>query len=151
MTSGPKVSRRHKVAVWRSLMEVHAAVLQEIENDLASEHGLSLNEFDTLVNIPAEGVRFRELTHRVILSQSALSRLVDRLEQRALVQRFAYEHDSRSVEIALTEVGRALKRAAAQTNAAAVEREFANRLSEAELDYLYDLFSGLLGERPTAD
>ena len=140
------MSRRHKVAVWRSLMEVHAAVLLEIENALEREHDLSLNEFDTLINIPVEGVRFRELTHRVILSQSALSRLVDRLEQRGLVLRYADEHDSRSVEIAFTEAGRHLTRKAARTNATAVEGAFADRLSEAELDYLHAVFYRLLGE-----
>ncbi|MDA3629125.1 MarR family transcriptional regulator [Saccharopolyspora sp. WRP15-2] len=144
-SAAAKVSRRYKVAVWRSMMEVHAAVLREIEADLAHKHGLSLNEFDALINIPAAGVRFRELTDRVILSQSALSRLVDRLEARGLVARGGAEDDSRVVEIELTEEGKKLARSAARTNAAAVERAFADRLSGEELEYLYAVFARLLG------
>ncbi|MEV6232742.1 MarR family transcriptional regulator [Saccharopolyspora shandongensis] len=140
-----KVPRRYKVAVWRSMMEVHAAVLHEIEVDLANKHGLSLNEFDALINIPAAGVRFRELTDRVILSQSALSRLVDRLEARGFVVRLGAEGDSRAVELELTDEGKKLVRSSARTNAAAVERAFADRLSGAELEYLYEVFSRLLG------
>ncbi|SEF93437.1 DNA-binding transcriptional regulator, MarR family [Saccharopolyspora kobensis] len=143
--AGAKASRRHKVAVWRSMMEVHAAVLKEIEADLANKHGLSLNEFDALINVPAAGIGFRELTDRVILSQSALSRLVDRLEVRGLVVRIGAEGDSRAVDVDLTEEGKKLVRNAARTNAAAVERAFADRLSGEELEYLYEVFSRLLG------
>ncbi|MER7014250.1 MarR family transcriptional regulator [Saccharopolyspora sp. NPDC000359] len=139
------MSRRFRVAVWRSMMEVHAAVLREIEADLADRHGLSVNEFDALINIPAGGVGLRELTDRVILSQSALSRLVDRLETRGLVVRVGAVGDFRAVDVELTAEGRKLARSAARTNAAAVERAFADRLSEAELEYLHEVFSRILG------
>ncbi|MEV0699621.1 MarR family transcriptional regulator [Saccharopolyspora sp. NPDC050389] len=128
-------------------MEVHEDVLRQIEADLASEHGLSVKEFDALINIPASGVRFRELNDLVILSQSALSRLVDRLEAKGFVVRTPSEDDSRGVDIELTEAGRKLARSAARTNASAVERRFANRLSPEELEYLHDVFARLLSER----
>ncbi|MBQ0925458.1 MarR family winged helix-turn-helix transcriptional regulator [Saccharopolyspora endophytica] len=145
MSEAPEqeASTRYKVAVWRSLMEVHQSVLQEIEQDLASAHALSSTEFDTLINIPAQGIRFNDLRDQVILSQSALSRLVTRLEQRGLVQRSSSVNDLRGVEVELTAEGKNLRRKAARTNAAAAKRAFADHLTKGELDTLYDIFSRL--------
>ena len=138
-----EASTRYKVAVWRSLMEVHQSVLREIEQDLATAHSLSATEFDTLINIPTRGIRFNDLREQVILSQSALSRLVTRLEQRGLVTRSSSPHDLRGVEVELTAGGQALRRKAARTNAAAAKRAFADHLTKAELDTLHEIFSRL--------
>jgi DNA-binding MarR family transcriptional regulator len=116
------------VMVWRSLMQVHAGVLQAIEAELQTRHDLSVSEFDALVNLPADGARHQQLAERVILSRSALTRLVDRLESRGLVTRQRFGSDLRGVRICLTEPGRRLRREAARTNARVVRREFGDRL-----------------------
>ncbi|ASO20802.1 DNA-binding MarR family transcriptional regulator [Actinoalloteichus hoggarensis] len=142
-------ARRAKVDVWRSLMEVHAMVLAELEHEFATRHGLSISEFDALSNIPTGGVRLRELTDRVVLSQSALSRLVDRLERRGLVERSVLPDDSRAVYVRLTSAGRRLMLAAVHTNAAVVERSFADRLSTPELGTLGTVLGRLRPRRDT--
>lgn len=109
-------------------MEVHAAVLRALGVELAARHDLSVNEFDALVNIPGDGLRPHELTDRVILSQSALSRLIARLERRALIERHDAAGDGRGTEIRLTPAGRRLRAQAIRTNAEVVDREFAGRL-----------------------
>lgn len=130
----PEVSAlRDKVAVWRSFMEVHAKVLAELDHELTRGHQLTVSEFDTLINLPRGGVPMRELRERVILSQSALSRLVDRLERRGYVERTRLDGDSRAVFVRLTHEGRKVAHAAARTNAAVVDRAFAERLSADEL------------------
>lgn len=116
------------VAVWRTLMQVHADVLREIEVELRSRHDLSVSEFDALVNLPPQGARHQELAGRVILSRSALTRLVDRLESRGLVTRERSGSDLRGVQVCLTDRGRRVRRAAARTNAQVVRREFGERL-----------------------
>ena len=142
----PQSSRRFKVDTWRSLMEVHEAVLRGIERELADRHDMSVSEFDTLVNIPRVGVRLRELTDLIVLSQSALSRLVDRLARRGLVERDMVLGDSRAVQLRLTDEGRKVTKAAARTNAAVVERMFADRLSSSELEVLHSVFARLRQE-----
>lgn len=47
-----RTSRQFKVGVWRGLMEVHTAVMGELERELELHHRLTVNEFDALVNIP---------------------------------------------------------------------------------------------------
>ncbi|MEU0989978.1 MarR family transcriptional regulator [Streptomyces sp. NPDC005953] len=126
-------SRSFRVGVWRSFMEIHHAVLREIERELADRHRLSVSEFDALVNIPLDGARLKDLKERIVLTQSAVSRLCDRLAQRGLVARTPIEEDGRGALIELTEEGRALLRAAVLTNAEVVERSFASRLSSDQL------------------
>lgn len=136
-------SRQAKVGVWRSLMEVHEAVLREIESALAARHQMSVSEFDTLVNVPRTGVRLRELTDRVVLSQSAVSRLVERLERRGYLEREAVLGDSRAFHVRLTERGRKAIKSAARTNAEVVERLFADRVAPEELRVLDTIFTRL--------
>lgn len=147
MTSqGRKLSRQFKIGVWRSLMEVHEAVLAEIERELADRHRMTVSEFDALVNIPRAGVPLRELVERVVLSQSATSRLVDRLARRGWVERGEVAGDSRAVHIRLTEEGRKATRHAARTNAEVVERLFAARIGPEELEVLNTVFTRLRGD-----
>ncbi|MFE2040221.1 MarR family winged helix-turn-helix transcriptional regulator [Streptomyces sp. NPDC059477] len=130
-------------------MEVHQRVLGEIERELAERHRLSVSEFDTLVNIPLAGTRLKDLKERIVLTQSAVSRMADRLAQRGLVTRTPIEEDQRGALIQLTEEGRKLLRAAVRTNAEVVERAFAGRLSGQELDMLYGVLARLEpGEHP---
>lgn len=131
------------INVWRSLTEVHAAVLRDIETALAERHHLSLTEFDTLVNIPADGIRLRELKDRVILSQSAISRLCDRLQDRGLIIRTPVADDGRGALTELTPEGRKLVRAAARTNAGVVRQRFADRMSAEQLQMLGDIMDHL--------
>lgn len=143
---GKAITRRVKVDVWRSLMEVHAAVLSEIEVALDERHRLTVSEFDALINLPQRGLPLRELRDRVVLSQSALSRLMDRLERRAIVTRCDVASDSRAVLMRPTESGRKLTREAARTNAEVVERVFTDRLSPGEFTMLQDVFDRLRRE-----
>lgn len=131
------------VAAWRTLMEVHAEVLRAIEAELQHRHGLSVSEFDALVNLPADGARHQELAQRVILSRSALTRLVDRLEERGLVTRQRFDSDLRGVRICLTQCGQQLRREAARTNARVVRRMFDDRLGADDIVTLAEILSRL--------
>ncbi|MFF8955579.1 MarR family winged helix-turn-helix transcriptional regulator [Streptomyces sp. NPDC014894] len=137
------VSRPFKVGVWRSFMEIHNAVLREIERELGDRHRLSVSEFDALVNIPLAGTRLKDLKERIVLTQSAVSRLCDRLAQRGLVTRTPIEEDQRGAMIQLTEAGRKLLREAVRTNAEVVERSFSGRLSQDELLELHRVLGRL--------
>ncbi|GII97462.1 MarR family winged helix-turn-helix transcriptional regulator [Sinosporangium siamense] len=141
-----KVSRSLKVGVWRSFMEVHNAVLAGIGRELDARHRLSVSEFDLLVNIPLDGTRLKDLKERVVLTQSAVSRMADRLALRGLVSREPIESDQRGALIRLTDEGRTLLRAAVRTNAEVVEHMFADRLDPAELLGLQGVLGRLSAE-----
>ncbi|MFD3500375.1 MarR family winged helix-turn-helix transcriptional regulator [Streptomyces sp. NPDC058678] len=98
---------------WRDILSVHARTMCEIDRAL-HPHGLGASDFEVLdmlaAEAPAEGdqCRVQNLAGRVHLSQSALSRLIGRLEKDGLVERSVCMEDRRGVWVALTRKGRDL-------------------------------------------
>ncbi|WP_031160561.1 MarR family winged helix-turn-helix transcriptional regulator [Streptomyces durhamensis] len=101
------------VEQWRDILALHAQTQCELDRALGG-HGLCASDFEVL-DLLAEGAadggcayRVQEISERVHLSQSALSRLVGRLEKDGLVERAMCAEDRRGVRVALTAKGRAL-------------------------------------------
>src|SRR5215469_8924173 len=97
------------VTAWRALAARHATVVAALERELAERHGLGVSEFEVLERLAEnEEHKFRvqELAESVHLSQSALSRLIGKLEQHGLVQRSLCDLDRRGIYVCLTEAGR---------------------------------------------
>ncbi|MEW2163621.1 MarR family transcriptional regulator [Streptomyces sp. NPDC007084] len=99
---------------WRDILSVHARTMCEIDRAL-HPHGLGASDFEVLdilasgaVSEPGEQCRVQNIAGGVHLSQSALSRLIGRLEKDGLVERTMCEEDRRGVWVALTAKGRAL-------------------------------------------
>lgn len=114
------------VAAWRASMEAHRDVMDALTAEFRARHELSISDFDVLINIaPHEAVRHRDLAGRVVLSRSALSRLIDRLIARGLLSREKSGRDSRGVLITLTPAGQKLREEARRSNDAIVTEAFA--------------------------
>src|ERR1700749_2884187 len=97
------------VRAWRALAARHAAVCSALERELGERHGLGVSDFEVLERLAeSNGHRFRaqELAEAVHLSQSALSRLISRLEKNGLVERCLCGEDRRGIYVTLTEAGR---------------------------------------------
>jgi DNA-binding MarR family transcriptional regulator len=103
---------------WRDLMERHARVTGALECVLQDEHGLGVSEFEVLERLAAgdsDERRMQELADAVHLSQSALSRLIGRLEAEGLVTRAICSEDRRGIFACVTDAGRARYEAALPT------------------------------------
>ncbi|MFJ8074187.1 MarR family winged helix-turn-helix transcriptional regulator [Streptomyces sp. NPDC096176] len=108
-------SEQALVEQWRDVLSLHARTMCELDREL-HRHGLGASDFevlDVLAEMRAEDARpgdcsyrVQELASRVHLSQSALSRLIARLEKDGLVTRGMCPEDRRGVRVALTEEGR---------------------------------------------
>ncbi|MGW6011674.1 MarR family winged helix-turn-helix transcriptional regulator [Streptomyces sp. NPDC055210] len=101
---------------WRDILAVHARTLCELDRAL-HRHGLGASDFEVLdvlaAGVSADGgnaYRVQEIAERVHLSQSALSRLIGRLEKDGLVERCMCPEDRRGVRVSLTVKGRTLHR-----------------------------------------
>ncbi|MBO1902817.1 MarR family transcriptional regulator [Leucobacter weissii] len=132
---------------WESLLTAHAVLMRGFgAESVWSDHGITMREYDvlyTLAKCPAPA-RVGELRNTVLLSQPALSRLVDRLERRGLVARDADHADGRAVRVALTDAGRDMQRTVGRAHARSVARAVGGRLDEAELHELHRLTVKLL-------
>ncbi|WP_306187713.1 MULTISPECIES: MarR family winged helix-turn-helix transcriptional regulator [unclassified Streptomyces] len=107
---------------WRGILSVHARTVCEIDRVL-HPYGLGASDFEVL-DILASGPdgtaeacgaaeerrhhRVHTLAERVHLSQSALSRLLGRLEKEGLLERSVCTRDRRGVWVSLTRKGRDL-------------------------------------------
>jgi DNA-binding MarR family transcriptional regulator len=116
MTTGTKSTDLE--AAWRDLMASHARVSEALEHALQKRHDLSLSEFEVLKRLsesPTGKRRMQELADEIHLSQSALSRLVGRLEEAELASRAICDHDRRGIWACITPAGRAAQKKAAPT------------------------------------
>jgi len=112
--AAPEKSEQQLVDQWRDLLAVHARTLCELDRVL-QRLGLGASDVEVLDVLAAgttadgdTGYRVQEIADRVHLSQSALSRLVGRLERDGLVERCVCLEDRRGVWVTLTPKGRAL-------------------------------------------
>jgi DNA-binding MarR family transcriptional regulator len=107
------------------MVACHAAICAALEHELGERHGLGVSEFevlDRLAESPERQCRAQELAEAVHLSQSALSRLVDRLVKNALVERCACDMDRRGIYVVLTPDGLSRHAAAAVTHRSVLAR-----------------------------
>ncbi|MFJ5304768.1 MarR family winged helix-turn-helix transcriptional regulator [Streptomyces sp. NPDC088350] len=104
-----KKAERALVDQWREMLALHARTQCELDRAL-HQHGLCGSDFEVLDVLSGESCAFRvqEISERVHLSQSALSRLIARLEKDGLVERGMCAEDRRGVRVTLTDKGRTL-------------------------------------------
>jgi DNA-binding MarR family transcriptional regulator len=106
VTTRAEVGDSVKLA-WRALMAAKVASWNALEREL-EEYGLGVSDFevlDRLAEAPNHEYRLQDLAEAVHLSQSALSRLADRLERNGLVTRCNCADDRRGIFVVLTEAG----------------------------------------------
>ena len=104
-------------------------------------HGLTGTDFDTLLRLarsPGRRLRMCDLAAQIALTNSAVTRIVDRLERRDLVRRQVSPSDRRSFEVALTEAGRKLLRADVPRLLETIQRAFIDPLTPEQLAALED-------------
>ena len=122
---------------WESLLAAHAALMKRFAaEDIWAD--VSMREYDVLYTLSKcrEPINLTELNRHVLLSQPALSRLVDRLADRGMVERCSDPADGRGVRLSLTDAGRARQRTIGRRHARGVARAMTAGLGPAELRQL---------------
>ncbi|MDQ0795194.1 MarR family winged helix-turn-helix transcriptional regulator [Streptomyces sp. B1I3] len=107
---------------WCALSLLHGKIEARIERALQSHHGLSVREYSLLDVLSRQHsgagghLQMKQVADAVVLSQSATTRLVTRLEDRGLLTRYLCDTDRRGIYTDVTEAGLALLDAARPTN-----------------------------------
>jgi DNA-binding MarR family transcriptional regulator len=136
-------SDTHKDA-WIGMLETHKRLTRALEAELEAEHGLTLSGVECLGRLAASdgrAMRLTALANATGLSLSRISRIVDTLESRGLVDRRSSPDDARAVEAHLSQSGLELVRVAQTSHFASVQERFFQQLSGEELDVLARVFS----------
>ena len=120
-----------------SLLRAHRLLLDEVDEALRREAGLSFPLWEVLATLclaPEERLRMIDLTKAMCVSKSNVTQLVDKLAEQGLVARETSTADRRLVYAALTERGReAVDRGTDIFNQTA-EGKFAAFISRTEAD-----------------
>lgn len=138
-----------RLGAWRSFIHAHARLLRRLDEELQAAHGLSLAEYDALLQLasaPGRRLRMSVLAERVLLSRSGITRLVDRLVASGAVERSACVTDARGAEAALTERGLTRLRAASSTHLDGVQRYFLGLVPDADRDVIERACNDMLDE-----
>jgi DNA-binding MarR family transcriptional regulator len=131
-------------------LRAHAAVTRQLSARLETAHGLTLSDFDVLVQLyhaPEHSLRRVDIARAVLLTASGITRLLDGLERAGWVEKRSCESDARVSYAVLTEAGLAKIEAARETHVADIEELFASRFSGEERAQLAEL----LGRLPLAE
>jgi DNA-binding MarR family transcriptional regulator len=130
-------------AAWFGLLETHKRLIAQLERELKTQHGLSLSGFELLTRLARAEERTLRLTTLAAaagLSLSRVSRVLDLLEARRLVERREDVTDTRAKNAWLTPAGLDLLRAAQATHFAGVERLFFDHVAESDVATLARVF-----------
>jgi DNA-binding MarR family transcriptional regulator len=128
---------------WIGLLETHKRLTRELDAELEATHGLTISSLELLTRLANAEDRVLKLTtlaNEAGLSLSRVSRILDALERRGLVERRPSADDTRAKNAWLTPEGSKLQRSAEATFFAGVERLFFDRVTDDDLATLARVF-----------
>jgi DNA-binding MarR family transcriptional regulator len=136
------VARERYLRTLRSLAECYHA-FERYSAAQVRESGLTPPQFDILATLGnTEGMSFKDLGEKTLITKGTLTGVIDRLELRGIVKRVASRSDGRSTIVRLTRKGEDEFARIFPVHVAHLRQPFAC-LSEAEMDAL-DALTGKL-------
>ncbi len=147
-----RVSVRRRA--WRAIMVMHGTFTPLLDDELRDGADLDLQTYDALLHTYEAGklgIRMTDLAQNVVLSKSGLTTLVDRLEERALLQRFPDPEDRRVTRITLTDRGIETFRDAAKVHVASIQKHFADRLTDDEATVIAEVLERIRRDARSPD
>ncbi|MGW2330028.1 MarR family winged helix-turn-helix transcriptional regulator [Streptomyces sp. NPDC001700] len=134
---------------WCALSSLHGRLEAHIERALQAGHELSVREFSVLNVLSGQHdgdgghLQMKQLADSVVLSQSATTRLVTRLEDRDLLSRYICPGDRRGIYTNVTPEGLKLLEEARPTHDAALREALREAALRPELAPLVAAVEGL--------
>ncbi|AEM88485.1 MarR family winged helix-turn-helix transcriptional regulator [Streptomyces violaceusniger] len=124
---------------WCALSSLHGRIETHIERALQAGHDLSVREFSVLNVLSGQHdgdgghLQMKQLADSVVLSQSATTRLVTRLEDRGLLSRYICPSDRRGIYTNVSAEGLKLLEEARPTHDAALREALGDAARRPEL------------------
>ena len=131
--------RDPRLDAWRTFLHAYTQVRRHLESELQAEQAMGLAEYEVLLLLAfseQRQMRMSELADALLLSRSGATRLVDRMEADALVERLSCDTDRRGQWAHLTDAGYQRLRVASPTHLRGVGEHFLDRIPADELEAL---------------
>ncbi|RNL87363.1 MarR family winged helix-turn-helix transcriptional regulator [Halostreptopolyspora alba] len=132
---------------WRGLLAMHTQLTARMHRDLQADSGLSLADFDVLVQLTDQAepsLRFGDLAEALQWEKSRLSHHLARMEKRGLVSRKPSKDDARGNIVSLTRLGRTAIEQAAPAHVEKVRHLVFDQLDENQVDTLAAITEAVL-------
>jgi DNA-binding MarR family transcriptional regulator len=138
------------LGAWIKFLRAHAALTRTLSSRLEAGHGLTLNDYDVLIQLyhaPGRRLRRVDLARQVLLTPSGITRLLDGLERAGWVCKARCDSDARVTYAVLTDEGTTKVESARADHLSDIDELFASSFNRSEQDTLAEL----LGRLPLAE
>jgi DNA-binding MarR family transcriptional regulator len=146
----PKQPSEAVVDAWIALMRAQQTTLLKIERAFREAKLPPHAWYDVLWELDragAGGLRPFEIERQMLIAQSNISRLIDRLAEQGYVERKPVEEDGRGQRVVITAAGREMRKRMWPVYARAISDAVGQRISEREAATLAGLLSKLLDQQ----
>jgi DNA-binding MarR family transcriptional regulator len=134
------------IPAWAQLIRTEQALLGRVEDDLKSAELPPLVWYDVLLELvrePEGRLRHRDLHRRMLLAKYNLSRLLERMEARGLIERQPVDDDARGEYLRVTAGGRKTQKRMWPVYRRAIAKHFSSRLGGGDIDQLLKILEKL--------
>jgi DNA-binding MarR family transcriptional regulator len=139
------------MAAWHAFIHAHTRVVRKLEQELESEHCLTLPAYEVLAHLseaPDGRLRMSDLATYAVLTPSGLTRLVDKLARDGLVERARCDGDARVVYAVITPAGLSRLQTAYPTHLRGVREHLIDRLSAEQMEAIAAALGPLTADWP---
>lgn len=135
---------------WSYFLKAYKVVVDAVDTGVRSGAPISLAEYELLLHVKRAGdrIRFIDLANLTLLSQSRISRQIDSLQERGLLNREITDSDRRATYAVMTPAGQIALDQAGEAFVGAFHRHFLDLIPEDQLSVLTRILEPLL---PDAD
>ena len=141
------------IQAWILLHRAHRKLQEDVESSLKARDLPPLDWYDLLLELHRagdSGLRQYEIGEKVLLNKHNLSRLIDRLEKKQLVGRFACAEDGRGNQIRITAAGKRLLQSMWPSYGQAIQSRLGDKLSSGDIKTMARVLGSLvdIGDQP---
>ena len=137
------------VGAWIRLVRAQRCTLVSVERALKDAGFPPLEWYDVLLELDRAGpLRPRDLQTRLLLPQSNLSRLLDRMEKDGVIDRNHCKEDARGQMVCSSAKGESLRKRMWPVYAEAIQQQIGAKLSASQASQLAGLLGRLSGCAP---
>lgn len=135
------------MAAWAALLVAHRRLTSDLDRELTSRAGMSLDDYDVLYQVRSAGepIRMTTLAERILISRPTASRVVDRLVRKGWIRRWQDDRDRRVVLLELTAEGRRRQARAGRVHVDGIARLVEAPLAGQDVDALTAALQALAG------
>jgi DNA-binding MarR family transcriptional regulator len=136
------------VDAWVRLLRGHAGMRRAVSAQLQADHALTVNEYETLLLLSRaqdNHMRRIDLADSLQLTPSGVTRLLDGLRERGLVDKEECPDDARVTYAVLADAGQEKLKEASCSHLAAIRALLEERFSPPEIETLIELLGRLPG------